>query len=181
MEYRLQRERTVGVWLPDDEVGAVVAEDAGTSTFDDATTVCCTPTEAFMLPALWMTFTAADLLGDTTPRPGLTDSLHHINAPVLLIASPGEAWANRTYHGAAPRTSQLWELPASTPHAGGLRTQPDTYEHRVSACFAVHLLETAWSYQLPRRAGGADRKGTESIELRPYTWCSIRPLVSVAS
>jgi hypothetical protein len=52
----------------DHRIRAVVAEDAGTSTFADATSVLCTSAEAIMLPAVWLTFTSADLLSDATPK-----------------------------------------------------------------------------------------------------------------
>ena len=61
-------EEAIAAAADDHRIRAVVAEDAGTSTFADATSVFCTSAEAIMLPALWLTFTSADLLSDATPK-----------------------------------------------------------------------------------------------------------------
>lgn len=50
-------EEAIAAAADDHRIRAVVAEDAGTSTFADATSAFCTSAEAIMLLALWLTFT----------------------------------------------------------------------------------------------------------------------------
>ena len=116
----------------DPRVDAVVAEGASARTWDDAALE--PEPHPVGLANTWLTFVVADLLTPASPPAPLIDLVRAIDAPTLLIAgSPAnERELDRLYADAAPGSVELWEIPSS-PHVGGLTTEPREYPARVLA------------------------------------------------
>lgn len=114
----------------DTRLRAVVSEGGTNRTFDDVLPMA--GREWLMLPALWMTTAAADLLSPAAPPIPLSDAVARI-APrhVLLISASEEEELSLTrhMHEAAPQT-QMWEQ-TDTGHTQGLATHPAEWSARV--------------------------------------------------
>jgi dienelactone hydrolase len=80
----------------------------------------------------WLTFTAADLLTDAAPPPGLREAVAAIAPrPILFIAGRGEIDGVRYFRDAAPASTGLWALP-DTPHTKGLAEHRTQWTTRVT-------------------------------------------------
>jgi len=123
----------------DERIAAVVAEGAGTSTYEDSIAKEAHPMARYIN---WTMYALTDVLSDASQPAGITDSIRLIAPrPVLLIA--GEETVEKTvgpiYRDAGGPTTQLWMLP-DTPHTGGLRHHPPDYKERVLSFFHGSLL-----------------------------------------
>ena len=131
-------EEALGAAAADPRIRAVVAEGvSGRGTVaDDDLVLPGHPGRWMNVAQTWIQQHLADLLTDATAPRGLRAAVTATAPrPVLLVvggeALGGETTAGPRLQAAAPDTVDLWEV-AGAPHTGGLATQPQQWEARVT-------------------------------------------------
>jgi hypothetical protein len=137
-------EQALGAMAADDRLRAVVAEGATNRVFADKSWLA---SEYGLRGRIqqgveWLTYGLTDLLTAARPPISLHDAAA-VSRPVLLIAAgkvAQERHSNQAVQTASPGTVDLWVVPGAG-HTGGLRTQPEEWERRVSSFLQRTLLQ----------------------------------------
>jgi fermentation-respiration switch protein FrsA (DUF1100 family) len=120
-------------------LSAIIADGAGASTLADNQLVPRGLAPVFT-SVTWLTMRGTELLsGDLEPAP-LTQIVHGIHVPVLLIASNkgGERAIDQVYRDRIGADASLWHL-SDVEHTDGLNAHPLDYAARVRAFLAAAL------------------------------------------
>lgn len=131
-------EEALGAAAADPRIHAVVAEGVSSrgTVADEELVLPGHPGRWMNVAQTWIQQHVADLLTDATAPRGLRSAVvEGAPRPVLLIvggeALGGETTAGPRLQAAAPDTVDLWQV-AGAPHIGGLATQPQQWETRVT-------------------------------------------------
>ncbi len=139
-------EEAIGALGADDRIAAVVAEGATVRVAGDKDWLSDEYgwrggfQEGLEAATTWW----ADRFTPASPPATLRASVGAAGRPVLLItagAVPDEALAAAFIQGGAPDSVSVWEVPEAD-HTGGLRTEPEAWEQRVTDFLGEALTPT---------------------------------------